>query len=233
MRELHEVRREAAKPALVERLIRVVEEQRGHTLAMEAEGAKIALAETARAEVDLNWLEAGLSVGITPEELVAHTQALAERIAARVGICLDQAGLKAGDIDALFLTGGSTRLAHVRAAIRAAVPAGAGGRGRHLRLGRHRPRHRGGAALWLPAADSFLLAGERSGATPCTAALVRIAVFQILWEMALGGRAKSRKPRRLRVRMAGSRPIMARSCGFVVQCFCGSGGGEEEKQLEN
>ncbi|MDF2618830.1 MAG: molecular chaperone [Xanthobacteraceae bacterium] len=122
VRELHEVRREAAKPALVERLIRVVEEQRGHTLAMEAEAAKIALAETARAEVDLNWLEAGLSVGITPEELVSHTRVLAERIAARVGICLDQAGLKEGDIDALFLTGGSTRLAHVRAAIRAAVP---------------------------------------------------------------------------------------------------------------
>ncbi|QFR34260.1 Hsp70 family protein [Ancylobacter sp. TS-1] len=122
VRELHEVRREAARPELVERLIRVIEEQRGHTLAMEAEDAKIALAEAERAEVDLAWLEAGLSVGITPQELVEHTDTLAARIARRVGICLDQAGLKAGDIDALFLTGGSTRLAHVRAAILAAAP---------------------------------------------------------------------------------------------------------------
>ncbi|MCK0207174.1 Hsp70 family protein [Starkeya koreensis] len=122
VRELHEVRREAARPELVERLIKVIEEQRGHTLAMEAEAAKIALAEAARAEVELGWLEAGLSVGITPAELVAHTDTLAARIARRVGICLDQAGLKSGDIDALFLTGGSTRLAHVRAAILAAAP---------------------------------------------------------------------------------------------------------------
>ncbi|SCW62216.1 Hsp70 family protein [Ancylobacter rudongensis] len=122
VRELNEVRREAAEPHRVERLIRVIEEQRGHTLAMEAEAAKIALAEAEEARVDLGWLEAGLSVGLTPAELVAHTQGLAERIARRVSLCLDQAGLTAGDIDALFLTGGSTRLAHVRAAIRATVP---------------------------------------------------------------------------------------------------------------
>lgn len=122
VRELNEVRREAAEPQRVERLIRVIEEQRGHTLAMEAEAAKIALAEAEQARVDLGWLEAGLSVGLTPDELVEHTKGLAGRIARRVGICLGQAGLKAGDIDALFLTGGSTRLAHVRAAIRATVP---------------------------------------------------------------------------------------------------------------
>ena len=122
LRELNEVRREAAEPHRVERLIRVIEEQRGHTLAMEAEAAKIALAEAEEARVDLGWLEAGLSVGLTPAELVAHTAGLAERIARRVGLCLGQAGLKADAIDALFLTGGSTRLAHVREAIRAAVP---------------------------------------------------------------------------------------------------------------
>ncbi|MGA0563257.1 Hsp70 family protein [Ancylobacter sp. VNQ12] len=122
VRDLHEVRREAASPALVERLIRVIEEQRGHTLAMQAEDAKIALADAPRASVDLGWLEAGLSVGLTPEELVGHTASLAERIARRVDICLAQAGLSADRIGALFLTGGSTRLKHVRAAIVAAVP---------------------------------------------------------------------------------------------------------------
>ncbi|MFT0858548.1 Hsp70 family protein [Ancylobacter sp. G4_0304] len=122
VRELHEVRREAAHPELVSRLVRVIEEQRGHTLAMQAEEAKIALAGEPQVDVDLGWLEAGLSVGITAEELVHHTRALAERIAARIANCLDQAGLKAGDVDALFLTGGSTRLKHVRAAILAALP---------------------------------------------------------------------------------------------------------------
>ncbi len=36
--------------------------------------------------------------------------------------CLREAGVGPGDIDALFLTGGSTRLTHVRDAITAAVP---------------------------------------------------------------------------------------------------------------
>lgn len=122
LRELNEVRREAARPEMVERLIRVIEEQRGHTLAMETEAAKIALADAGEARIRLDWLEAGLGIGLTPEELFAHTQALAERIARRVDICLDQAGLAAGDVDALFLTGGSTRLAHVRQAIMACAP---------------------------------------------------------------------------------------------------------------
>jgi hypothetical chaperone protein len=47
---------------------------------------------------------------------------LAERIAARIKACLAQAGLSAADIDAVFLTGGSVRLAHVRKAITKAVP---------------------------------------------------------------------------------------------------------------
>jgi len=122
VRELHEVRREASRPELVERLVHVIEEQRGHTLAMAAEEAKITLADAPTAPVDLGWLEAGLSLAISPEELVAHTHVLATRIAARVDNCLSQAGLKVEDISALFLTGGSTRLAHVRSAIVAALP---------------------------------------------------------------------------------------------------------------
>src|SRR5437762_3120971 len=47
---------------------------------------------------------------------------LPARIAARIKTCLTQAQLTAGDIDAVFLTGGSVRLAHVRNAIKKAVP---------------------------------------------------------------------------------------------------------------
>jgi hypothetical chaperone protein len=47
---------------------------------------------------------------------------LAERVAARIKLCLAQARLSASDIDAVFLTGGSVRLSHVRKAITRAVP---------------------------------------------------------------------------------------------------------------
>lgn len=122
LRELNEVRREAAKPALVDRLIRVISEQRGHTLAMQAEEAKIALSGTDGTLVDLAWLEPGLDILIDGPALERHTGDLARRIAARIDICLKQAGLGVDDIDALFMTGGSTRLRHVHRAIVAAAP---------------------------------------------------------------------------------------------------------------
>jgi hypothetical chaperone protein len=121
-RELEEVRRDAAKPALIDRLVAVVDGERGHTLAMEVEGAKIGLSDEPRVSVPLAWLEPGLSVGLTREDLVGQTDRLARRIAERVENCLAQAGLAADAVDALFLTGGSTKLDHVRAAIAACLP---------------------------------------------------------------------------------------------------------------
>src|SRR6202011_767410 len=49
--QLRQVRHEAREPALLDRLVRVVDEQRGHTLAMEVEEAKIALSGTRRGNI--------------------------------------------------------------------------------------------------------------------------------------------------------------------------------------
>lgn len=122
MNEVRQVRFEAQQPELLDRLIRVLEEQRGHTLAMEVEEAKIGLSGSPDAQIALDWIERGLTAGVARGELVDYTGGLADRIAARIKICLDQAGLKADAIDAVFLTGGSVQLAHVRTAITAAVP---------------------------------------------------------------------------------------------------------------
>ena len=120
--QLRQVRHEAREPALLDRLVQVVDEQRGHTLAMEVEEAKIALSGTRRANIALQWVAPGLNASIGRPDLVSHTRQLAERIAARIKICLVQARLSADDVDAVFLTGGSVRLAHVRKAITKAVP---------------------------------------------------------------------------------------------------------------
>ena len=120
---IRQVRQEASEPELLDRLIRVVDEQRGHTLAMEVEDAKIALSEKRRSDIPLEWVAPGLSAAIGRPDLVSHTKQLADRIAARIRNCLAQAGLATGDIDAVFLTGGSVKLAHVRTAITKAVPA--------------------------------------------------------------------------------------------------------------
>jgi hypothetical chaperone protein len=122
MSEVRQVRFESRQPELLDRLVRVLDEQRGHTLAMEIEEAKIGLSATQNTSIALDWIEPGLKAGVARKELVSHTKQLAERIHARINICLEQAALSAGDIDAVFLTGGSVQLAHVRKAIIGAVP---------------------------------------------------------------------------------------------------------------
>ncbi|KRR09932.1 heat-shock protein [Bradyrhizobium jicamae] len=122
MTDIRQVRQQASRPELLDRLIRVIHEQRGHTLAMEVEDAKIALSEKPRADISLEWVAPGLSADIGRPDLVNHTKQLADRIAARIRNCLVQAGLAAGDIDSVFLTGGSVKLAHVQKAITKAVP---------------------------------------------------------------------------------------------------------------
>jgi hypothetical chaperone protein len=121
-RELIDLQKRAAEPDLIERLMHVVDDERGHSLAIEVEGAKIAVAEDGEVTMPFDWLEKGLSVHMDHGDLVRHTGDLAERIGARVQSCLTLAGVAATDIDAVFLTGGSTRLEHVRSAIFASVP---------------------------------------------------------------------------------------------------------------
>lgn len=123
MTEVRQVRYEAAQPGLFDRLVRVIEEQRGHTLAMEVEDAKISLSDHRQTEVSLGWVEPSLSAAIKRSDLVNHTGQLAMRIAARIKTCLEQARLTSEDIDVIFLTGGSVQLAHVRSAIVKMVPA--------------------------------------------------------------------------------------------------------------
>lgn len=122
LRELREVRREAVEPERLDRLVQVIEERRGHALAGAVEAAKIDLAEDSSARIPLGFMGEGLDVSLSRDDLAGNTAELAERIGARIDKVLGQAGLKAGQLDALFLTGGSTRLAHVRHAITAAMP---------------------------------------------------------------------------------------------------------------
>ncbi len=121
LREIREVRREACAPERLDRLMQVIEERRGHALAGAVEAAKIALAAEPGTHIPLGWMESNFALSLSQPELAEVTSLLAVRIAARIDSLLKQAGLKHSDVDALFLTGGSTRLAHVRGAIIQAV----------------------------------------------------------------------------------------------------------------
>ncbi|GJD34793.1 Hsp70 family protein [Methylobacterium aerolatum] len=123
LREIDDVLRNCARPDLVGRLRTTVEEERGHALAGLVEAAKIEASDEGAAVIGLGFIEGGLAAQLDGPALAAQTDGLARAVTARIGECLAQAGLHAESIDALFLTGGSTRLPHLHAALTAALPA--------------------------------------------------------------------------------------------------------------
>ncbi len=112
-----------ADTALHRRLMKVLEARLGHELAARAEAAKIAVAMEGVSHIDLNVVEEALSVSFTEARQSAALAARMESIAAAARDTLKQAGLRADQVGALYLTGGSTGLASLADAIAACVPA--------------------------------------------------------------------------------------------------------------
>jgi hypothetical chaperone protein len=120
--ELRAMRYEAARRDLVDRLIRVVDDRHGHTLALAIEQAKIALTSQATANIDVPYKD---------WETIAATRAAFDeavgeavgRVVKTVEALLKDASLKAGDIDTIFVTGGSSMVPILRHGILSLFPA--------------------------------------------------------------------------------------------------------------
>jgi hypothetical chaperone protein len=112
----------AAEPTKVERLLTVVHRQLGHHLAFAVEDAKIALSAEERAAVPLAFLEAGLTVTATRAQFDRAIKAGTDRLHKAACDCITAAGVTASAIDTIFLTGGSSRVPAVRAAVGRAAP---------------------------------------------------------------------------------------------------------------
>jgi hypothetical chaperone protein len=121
-RDLAELVSDAREPGKVGRLLKLVRERLGHRLAFAVEDAKIALSGTDRAALSLAFLEDGL---VTPASRVDFEQAIearTERLYETAKGCIAAAGLGGEAVDTVFLTGGSSRVPAVRAAIARAAP---------------------------------------------------------------------------------------------------------------
>jgi hypothetical chaperone protein len=114
MSDLRQIRYEAARPELVERMIDVVRHRQGHALAARVEAAKVALTDRPEAAIVLDMLEEKLSLPVTARDLATAIDAALERVAATISATLRDAGVPAERIDTLFLTGGSTAIPLVR-----------------------------------------------------------------------------------------------------------------------
>lgn len=107
------------------RLMTVLEERLGHELAARAEGAKIAISGGADTTVDLGHVEPGLVLPLSEKTAVDALRADLDRIIATAHETVALAGLQAGEIDALYFTGGSTGLRLLVDGMAAGFPAAA------------------------------------------------------------------------------------------------------------
>lgn len=122
MTDLKQIRYDAARPELIERMIDIVEHRQGHALAGRVERAKIDLAQGNGSAIDLGLAGGKVEVALTAGMLDEAIGSAVERIDATVERTLGDAGLAAGDIDTLFMTGGSTGIPAVHTAIARRFP---------------------------------------------------------------------------------------------------------------
>lgn len=111
----------AQEPHLIQRLIDVLVDRKGHHIASEVETAKIALSDHTRVDLKIPLREP-IETPVTADDLddAVHEDAL--RIVHAIDICLRAADVKGGEIQSVFLTGGTTAIAEVRRQILRRVP---------------------------------------------------------------------------------------------------------------
>ncbi|MGE0577644.1 Hsp70 family protein, partial [Reyranella sp.] len=121
-REVGELLSLACEPEKVERLLDVLRHRLGHRLAFAVEDAKIALSAEDHVAIALAFLEATLAATVTREKFEGAIEARLDRLRRTARDCIAAAGLAPSAIDTIFLTGGSSRVPAVRAAIARAAP---------------------------------------------------------------------------------------------------------------
>lgn len=114
------------------RLMRVIHDRLGHNLISRAEQAKIDVATTGLASLDLHLVERGLQAALKQEEAAAALAPDLQRIVDSARETVQRAGLKPQDIDALYFTGGSTGLGLLTDQLEAAFPEAKAVRGDRL-----------------------------------------------------------------------------------------------------
>jgi hypothetical chaperone protein len=125
LREVGEYLRLAENPHLIERLSRVLDERLGHRMALEVESAKIALTDEPETRISLEAIEAGLGVDIDRTGFEAIIDRETQAVRRAMHATMEDAGIGPDGISAIFLTGGTTAIPHVRRALLETVPGAA------------------------------------------------------------------------------------------------------------
>lgn len=119
---LQSMRYDIVDPTGIDRLLQLIERREGHWLAMQVEGAKIALTERDSHAIELGQIEAGLRAALNRPLFEEALAPLLERVRDALAAMLNAAGIAAGSVDTLFFTGGSSGIPALREAVCQLLP---------------------------------------------------------------------------------------------------------------
>ncbi len=114
--------REVADRERFARLLDVVEQRCGHWLALQVEAGKIALSSAEQTLLDLDRLRQPEQLPLLRSDFNGAVDHLVQSVEQTVLALLQQAGLRADDIDSVFFTGGSSGVRLLRERISALAP---------------------------------------------------------------------------------------------------------------
>ncbi len=123
MNELKQIRYEAERRDLVDRFIKLVEERRGHSLALVVERAKIDLTSQSQASIDLKAYGESVPLVVTRAAFELAIGQSVERVVGAVRQLLTAARLKPEAIGRIFVTGGSSSVPLLLTSIISLFPA--------------------------------------------------------------------------------------------------------------
>lgn len=122
LRDLRGTMREAQEAERVETMIELIEDRLGHRLVGAVEAAKIELSDAAETAFQFAVRERQVETIMTINDLTQALEHSVARIEATIAETLRRAGVTAGEIDSLILTGGSTQVPAIANRLRALFP---------------------------------------------------------------------------------------------------------------
>jgi hypothetical chaperone protein len=118
-----ELRTDYSDPRLHDRLLAVLDHRFGHRIANDVEQAKIRSSGSEDAmAIDLSYVEPGLRTSLDAAVVERQLAALLGQVMECAHECVRRAGLTAAQLDAVYLTGGSSALRPFQAALRRSFP---------------------------------------------------------------------------------------------------------------
>jgi hypothetical chaperone protein len=123
MRRAEDLRVDYADASLHDRLMKVLRERLGHRIASEVEQAKIRTSiSDAPTLVELGFIEPGMTQTVDASHTERDLAALLADVVACGHECVKRAGLRADELDGLYLTGGSSALRPFQQLLRREFP---------------------------------------------------------------------------------------------------------------